>query len=80
MPTKRYNKKRGPASITYGTMCSVLGYAYLNHLDHSPYHSNGTQICINLPEELANGVVHTVVKETLTQYHKIIKVAELKEV
>ncbi len=35
---------------------------------------------INLPEELANGVVHSVTKETLTKYHKIIKVPELKEV
>ncbi len=61
-------------------MYSVLGNAYLNYLEHSPEHSNGTQICINLPEEWANCVLHPVTKETLTKYHKIIKVPELKEV
>ena len=53
-------------------MYSVLGNTYLNHLEHSP--------CINLPEEMANGVVHPVTKETLSKYHKIIEVPELKEV
>ncbi len=39
-----------------------------------------SQLCINLPEEMANGVVHPVTKETLTKYHKITEVSELKEV
>ncbi len=29
---------------------------------------------------MANGVIHPVTQETLTKYHKIIKVPELKEV
>ncbi len=61
-------------------MYSVLGNSYLNHLEHSPEQSEGSQIYINLPEEMANGVVHPVTKETLTKYHKIIEVSELKEV
>ena len=70
--------KQGPVSITHDVMYSVLGNAFLNHLKHSPDHSNGTQICIDLPEELANGVFYPVTKETLTKYHKIIKVPKLK--
>ncbi len=58
----------------------MLGNVYLNHLERSPKHSEGAQTCINLPEELANGVVHPVTKETLTKYHKLIEVPELKEV
>ena len=72
--------KRGPASITHDAMYSVLGRDYLNHLENDPDKREDSQICINLPEEMANGVVHPVTKETLTKYHKIIEVPEPKEV
>ncbi len=51
----------------------------LNQMKTDPDQRPDSEICINLPEEMANGVVHPVTKETLTKYHKIIEVPELKE-
>ncbi len=66
------------ATITHGIMYSILGNAFLNCLEYNPKNIKGFQICIDLPEELANGDVHIVTKETLTKDQNINEVHELK--
>ncbi len=43
-----------------------------------PTNLEDSQIIVDLPEELANGVIHPGMQETLTKYKKIIEVPELR--
>ena len=74
----QYNS--GPTSISQGALHSVPGNAFISDLPETvPINLENLQIVVDLPEELANGLVHPVTQETLTKYKKIIKVPELRE-
>jgi len=65
----QYNS--GPTSISQDALHSVLRNAFLADLPETvPTNLENSQIVVDLPEELSNGVVHPVTQETLTKYNK----------
>ena len=78
MPTQT----RPPANISQMALYKVLGNALINKAEgvFTPNTLQDVTITYSPPvdlEEMANGVVHPITKETVTKYAKIIKVLEL---
>ena len=64
---------------------AVLGAAFINKMSgiFTPKKLEDVTLTFSHPvelEEMANGVVHPVTKETMTKYAKIIQVPDLREV
>ena len=72
-----------PANISQMALQTVLGNALINEATgvFTPDNLKEVAITYSPPvdlEEMANGVVHPITKETMTKYAKIIKVLELQ--
>ena len=74
-PRVNYISPRGPAGIGAAALHQFMGNAFLEEMKRTTtsYHPLG-------PEEVANGVVHPVTKETITKYKTLINDPLLRDV